>query len=154
MTKLSECRYYPEAALVNRDLVPLTRERRAIDCGDAPTIEAFAGALVSMRQGDGVLKCARVSAYAIKAYELVRAGRWDELLRLCRFLRDPVLWTLLAALAIKSAQLDKAEAAFAAIEQVRDDCISMHGYALISALGLGISINDTIIRTSIPQRWQ
>ena len=45
--------------------------------------------------------------------------RWDQVLQLCRFLKDRTLWACLAALAVKVQQLDKAEAAFAAIDQAR-----------------------------------
>ena len=110
--------YYPEALLLNRDLVALTRERKEVNFGRAPHIEAFAAALVTVRQSDGVRKSTSVSPYATKLFDLLRAGRWDAALKLCRLLHDRMLWSCLAASSIKHNQLDKAEAAFAAIDQV------------------------------------
>lgn len=41
------------------------------------------------------------------------------MLQLCRFAKERVAWAACAALALKAQQLTTAEAAFAAIEQVR-----------------------------------
>ena len=74
---------------------------------------------MSIRQSDGVRKATTVSPYAMKLYELVRSGRWDAALKLCRMLKDRMLWSCLAGTSIKHNQLDKAEAAFSAIDQVQ-----------------------------------
>ena len=42
--------YYPEALIVSRDLVELTREKKEVDFGRAPQIEAFTGAFEIARQ--------------------------------------------------------------------------------------------------------
>jgi len=38
-------------------------------------------------------------------------------MKLCRFVKEPLLWSCLAAISLKVKQLDTAETAFAAIEQ-------------------------------------
>lgn len=38
-------------------------------------------------------------------------------MKLCRFVRQPLLWACLAAISLKVKQLDTAETAFAAIQQ-------------------------------------
>ena len=38
-------------------------------------------------------------------------------MKLCRFVKEPLLWACLAAISLKVKQLDTAETAFAAIEQ-------------------------------------
>ena len=45
--------------------------------------------------------------------------RWEPALQLCRFVKDSVAWACLAALALKAGLLESAEAAFAALGQVR-----------------------------------
>eukprot|EP00892_Ulva_mutabilis_P006133 jgi/Ulvmu1/3892/UM018_0113.1 len=110
--------YCPEAAIAARDLLEVTRERRAALLGASPTIEAFVGAAVSVRQSDGTRIAAAANSHAIKLYSLIQHGRWDAALQLCRFLKLPMLWACLAAAAMKGSHLEHATAAFAAIDQV------------------------------------
>lgn len=67
--------YCPEAAIVARDLVEVTRERRPVSLGMSPTIEAFVGAAVTVRQRDGTRIAAAANSHAIKLYSLIQHGR-------------------------------------------------------------------------------
>jgi len=51
-------------------------------------------------------------------YDLVSAGRWEDSLHVCRFVKDRVLWSSLASMAIAGRHLDTAEAACAALDEV------------------------------------
>lgn len=41
--------------------------------------------------------------------------RWNEALKLCRFVKDDSLWACLAGMAVNSKHLETAETAYAAI---------------------------------------
>jgi hypothetical protein len=75
--------FYPEAALSNRDLIDMTRDRKAVSFGISPTIEAFAGCRVTIRQRDGTRKAASISAHALKLFSLVQRARCDFWLSPC-----------------------------------------------------------------------
>merc|ERR1711988_1570290 len=45
-------------------------------------------------------------------------GRWDEAVRLCRFVKRPEMWACLAAMALQKGNLDSAEVALAAVDEV------------------------------------
>jgi hypothetical protein len=51
-------------------------------------------------------------------YELARASRWGEAMRLCRHQKSRVLWGCLAAQALSKKQLDTAEQALAELDEV------------------------------------
>ena len=48
-------------------------------------------------------------------------ARWDDAVRLCRFVKDPSLWSCLAAMSAYAKDLSTAEVAYAAIDEVRND---------------------------------
>lgn len=58
------------------------------------------------------------SPYLLMLYDLITAGEWDKATRLCRFIKDPSVWATLAAMAMASKELNCAEVAFAAIEEL------------------------------------
>lgn len=67
--------YCPEAAITARDLVEVTHERRAAPLGTAPTIAAFSGSALTIRQSDGTRVAAMANCHAIKLYSLIQHGR-------------------------------------------------------------------------------
>lgn len=82
--------------------------------GPLLTVTSFAGPRVTVQRGDGAIVCANVSAYAPVLHECVAAAKWDEAVRLCRFVKSQPLWSALAAMAIAARHLDSAEVALAA----------------------------------------
>nr|XP_032834382.1 intraflagellar transport protein 80 homolog isoform X1 [Petromyzon marinus]XP_032834383.1 intraflagellar transport protein 80 homolog isoform X1 [Petromyzon marinus] len=109
----------PAAAFADPGLAPATvRHRDAPELGKCPRVLSFLGARVSVRRADGALLSVPVSPYPGALHGLVAAQRWDHALRLCRFVKDPALWACLAALAVRSRELETAEAAYAAIGEV------------------------------------
>jgi intraflagellar transport protein 80 len=51
-------------------------------------------------------------------YEFVSGSRWEEAVRLCRFVKRETLWACLAAMALHGRHLETAEIALAAIQEV------------------------------------
>ena len=60
--------------------------------------------------------CRAVAGYC--RYEFVGGRRWEEAVRLCRFVKSQPLWTCLAGMSLHHQHLDTAEIALAAISEV------------------------------------
>lgn len=105
----------------------------------------FFGSRVTVRRADGALVTASVNLYppvlyvfglpglrvamwlhgfltkgdaCPTRYEFVGGRRWEEAVRLCRFVKSKPLWTCLAGMSLHRQHLDTAEIALAAIDQV------------------------------------
>jgi len=110
---------YPNVVFVDKDLLPATTTSKAGDMfGKLPQIHTFFGTRVTVRRADGALLTANVGVYPPLLYEFVRGSRWEEAVRLCRFVKAPDLWAALAAMAINEKHLHTAEIALAAINEV------------------------------------
>lgn len=112
--------YYPNAAFVDRDLLPATTDEEDVQelFGKVPQISAFFRNRLTVRRADGALIAHAVSSYVAMLHRLVGEGRWEESLRLCRFVKDRKLWGCMAVMAIQGRQLDMAEVALAALTEV------------------------------------
>lgn len=62
--------------------------------------------------------CGRIAWGLQTLNELVQAGQWEQSVRLCRFVKDRVLWANLAVMALEARELDSAEIAYAALDEV------------------------------------
>ena len=60
----------------------------------------------------------RVSPYPTILQNYVSKTSWDDAVRLCRFVKDAALWASLAAMATAAKELNTAEIAYAAINEV------------------------------------
>ena len=98
--------------------------------GPLATIVSFAGPRVTLQRGDGAIVAANVSAYAPVLHECVAGAKWDEAVRLCRFVKSPALWSALAAMAVAARHLDSAEVALAACLAVDKLAFILHVKAL------------------------
>mmetsp|Transcript_10377 Transcript_10377/g.19632 ORF Transcript_10377/g.19632 Transcript_10377/m.19632 type:complete len:756 (+) Transcript_10377:193-2460(+) len=111
--------YYPGAMFVDKDLVGKTKFiKEASEFGKVPKIAYFQGARATIRRSDGTLITANVSHYPLLLYDYVNALQWDKAVRLCRHVKDTCLWACLAAMAIHHKDLNTAEVAFAAINEM------------------------------------
>eukprot|EP00741_Cyanophora_paradoxa_P010393 tig00020531_g10051.t1 len=111
--------FYPSVAYVDRGLLEATRsDVDASEFGKGAHIGSFSGNRLAIRRADGAQLAAQVSPYPGFLYELVERLDWERAVRLCRFARDPMLWALLAAMALNGRELGTAEMAYAAIEHV------------------------------------
>mmetsp|Transcript_32401 Transcript_32401/g.30905 ORF Transcript_32401/g.30905 Transcript_32401/m.30905 type:complete len:777 (-) Transcript_32401:82-2412(-) len=111
--------YNPFVAFTDKDLVPLTTSSaEAKEFGRSAQIISYTGNRVSVRKVDGAILFAATSSDISLLYELTRAGRWDESLRLCRHQKSPPLWVSLASAALGKKQLDTAEICLAEINEV------------------------------------
>jgi len=110
--------YYPNVVFVDRDLLPGTAaEKDATDFGKVPQITAFCGNRASVRRADGAVLTTCVAPHTPMLYRLAAANRWEEAIRLCRFVKDEKLWGCLAAMSLQNRQLDTAEVALASLNE-------------------------------------
>lgn len=114
--------YYPSVVFVDRELLAKTRsakEDAGEEFGRNDQITDFFGTRVGVRRGqDGALLTFSVSPYPNLLFGHVGKNDWDGATRLCRFIRDDCLWGILAALSVKAGELNTAEVAYAALNEV------------------------------------
>jgi len=119
--------YYPNVVFVDKDLVAETKEvHDAVDFGKTPTFVSFSGSRVVSRRTDGTQIVTGISPFPALLYENVSAGNWEHAIRLCRFVKDAPLWACLAAMSIYGRELNAAEVAYAAIDQVEKVQFILH----------------------------
>mmetsp|Transcript_310 Transcript_310/g.731 ORF Transcript_310/g.731 Transcript_310/m.731 type:complete len:819 (+) Transcript_310:456-2912(+) len=113
--------YYPQVAWVDQDLLAdtTTEEETPALAAKQPQIVSFADTLVTVRTQNGSLVTSSVSRYPSLLHKLVLDERkWEDAIRLCRFVNQKFLWAILAGMALKMTHLDTAEIALAATEHV------------------------------------
>ena len=111
--------YYPNEIYGDKELLAKTKYvKQDSDFGKSANIVIFTGSKALVRRSDGALVTVSTSPYPLMLYELVTSGQWDKATRLCRFIKDPSIWASLAAMAMASKELNTAETAFAAIDEV------------------------------------
>ena len=82
-----------------------------------PVINSFLKNSISVRRADGSLVTTGVSPYPAILHGYAISGHWDDATKLCRFVKDQVLWACLAGMAVHARHLDTAEVAYAAIQE-------------------------------------
>ncbi|XP_075058171.1 intraflagellar transport protein 80 homolog [Mixophyes fleayi] len=111
--------YYPNVAYVDKDLLPKTViEKDGSEYSKSPQIVSFVGNTVTIRRSDGSLVHVNISPYPAIIHDYVTASKWNEALRLCRFVKEQSTWACLAAMAIANKEMSTAEIAYAAIGEI------------------------------------
>uniref|UniRef100_A0A061RJ59 Intraflagellar transport protein 80-like n=1 Tax=Tetraselmis sp. GSL018 TaxID=582737 RepID=A0A061RJ59_9CHLO len=111
--------YYPEVVYTDRDLLPVTRTSRELpEAGKMASLEGFCGGWAAVRRSDGARLACAVAPQPILLHRHVSAGEWAKATRLCRHVKDPALWACLAAMAVNAGELNTAEVAYSALEEV------------------------------------
>jgi intraflagellar transport protein 80 len=111
--------YYPEAVFTDAELLPATRTARELpEVGRLASVESFTGNWVVLRRSDGARATIAVPPHPLLLYRHTAAGEWDKAIRLCRFVKDRPLWGCLAAMALNGSELNTAEVAYSALDEV------------------------------------
>jgi len=111
--------FYPSAAYVDGDLLRLATEHKdGGEFGKLPEITSFYGTRAQVRRADGAVTQTAVSPTPAMLCEFVGGGKWEEAVRLCRFVKSDALWAALAAMALQGRHLETAEIALAALKEV------------------------------------
>ncbi|XP_076064271.1 intraflagellar transport protein Oseg5 [Oratosquilla oratoria] len=110
--------YYPAVVYVDKDLLSLTlTQKDSSEFGKNAMVDSFVDNNAVVRRADGSLISSNVSPYPSLLHSYVSVGRWEDAVRLCRFVKDDAVWSSLAAMAIYAKDLATAEVAYAAINQ-------------------------------------
>eukprot|EP00039_Didymoeca_costata_P029945 m.27168 g.27168 ORF g.27168 m.27168 type:complete len:762 (+) comp7870_c0_seq1:224-2509(+) len=111
--------FFPTVAFIDPEILSKTRfERDASEYGKAPIITQFSGNTCTLKRTDGAMMLVNILPYPSMLYKHVNARNWDDAIRLCRVVKNPTLWACLAAMAAVEKELNAAEIAYAAIEEV------------------------------------
>lgn len=114
--------YLPAVMYVDRDLLADTKYIR--DDGTSEftrndQIHDFSTTRIFVRRGsDGALLAFGVSPYPSLLFAHLDNNDWDSATRLCRFLEDRALWSILAAVAIRSSELNTVGVAYGALQEL------------------------------------
>ncbi|EGW14558.1 Intraflagellar transport protein 80-like [Cricetulus griseus] len=111
--------YYPNTIYVDREILPKTLyERDASEYSKNPHIVSFVGNQVTIRRADGSLVHVSISPYPAILHEYVSSSKWEDAVRLCRFVKEQSMWACLAAMAVANRDMITAEIAYAAIGEI------------------------------------
>ncbi|XP_075793939.1 intraflagellar transport protein 80 homolog isoform X1 [Pelodiscus sinensis] len=111
--------YYPNTVYVDKDLLPKTLyEKDASEFSKNPQILCFMGNQVTIRRADGSLIHLNISPYPAILHEYVSGSKWEDAVRLCRFVKDQTMWACLAAMAVSNKDMTTAEIAYASIGDI------------------------------------
>lgn len=111
--------YYPNTVYVDKDLLPKTLyEKDASEFSKASEVVSFVGNHITIRRADGSLLHLHISPYPAILHGYSGSSRWEDGLRLCRFVQDQTLWACLAAMAVAKQDMTTAEIAYAAIGEI------------------------------------
>ena len=114
--------YLPAVMFLDRDLLADTRYVRDDGNGEFTRndqIQDFSTTRIHVRRGsDGALLAFGVSPYPSLLFGHLASNDWESATRLCRFLGDRALWSILAAVAVKNAELTTAGVAYGALQEL------------------------------------
>ncbi|XP_044885548.1 intraflagellar transport protein 80 homolog isoform X2 [Mauremys mutica] len=111
--------YYPNTVYVDKDLLPKTLyEKDASEFSKNPQIVQFVGNQATIRRADGSLIHLNISPYPAILHEYVSSSKWEDAVRLCRFVKDQTMWACLAAMAVANKDMTTAEIAYASIGDI------------------------------------
>ena len=111
---------YPNAVYLEKEILDGCRyEKDASDVGSNCQILNFTGSLCNILKSDGSLCSKSITPYARLLLDLlVYQDGIERGLKLCRYVKDKVLWTAFSAICINYREIQIAETAVAAIDEV------------------------------------
>ena len=111
--------YYPTTPFIDKDLIPSTQMTLDnIEVGRSGEIVAYTASRICIRKVDGAMLFSSTPTDIDLLYELGRAGRWNECVRLCRHQKSDLLWATLAAMSLNKKHLDTVETCLAELNEV------------------------------------
>lgn len=118
---------YPNAIYADKDLLPrVIEERDSREFGKRPQILQFSENQLVMRRSEGSLVTTAIAPYPSILHGYVASAKWEDAVRLCRFVKEDMLWACLAAMAAYSKELSTAEVAYAALKEADKIQYIMH----------------------------
>lgn len=125
---------YPNAIYIDKELLDGSKyEKDATEIGRNCQIISFSGSLCNILKSDGSLCHKAITPYANILLNLLNyQDGIEKALKLCRYVKDKILWTAFSSICINYSEIPVAETALAAIDEVDkvgfiDKIISMKG---------------------------
>jgi intraflagellar transport protein 80 len=111
---------YPNAVYLEKEILDGCKyEKDASDVGSNCQIQNFTGSICNILKSDGSLCSKSITPYAGLLLDLlVYQDGIEKGLKLCRYVKDKVLWTAFSAICISNREIQIAETAVAAIDEV------------------------------------
>jgi intraflagellar transport protein 80 len=111
---------YPNAVYLEKEILDGCKyEKDASDIGNNCQILNFTGSICNILKSDGSLCSKCITPYAGLLLDLlVYQDGIEKGLKLCRYVKDKVLWTAFSAICISNREIQIAETAVAAIDEV------------------------------------
>jgi len=111
---------YPNAVYLEKEILDGCKyEKDASDIGSNSQILNFTGSICNILKSDGSLCSKSITPYAGLLLDLlVYQDGIEKGLKLCRYVKDKVLWTAFSAICISNREIQIAETAVAAIDEV------------------------------------
>ncbi|EFJ21330.1 hypothetical protein SELMODRAFT_107193, partial [Selaginella moellendorffii] len=110
--------YCPLAAFVDRDLLHRVKVIKECDLGKNPKIRSFVTSSCILRRTDGAIVSSYICPYPFVLFQHVNSRQWEYAAQLCRFVKEDLLWACLATMAVDAQELNIAEEAYAALDEV------------------------------------
>jgi intraflagellar transport protein 80 len=93
--------YSPATVFIDNDILELCKHSRdSTQIGHLSQIVSFTNSVVTIRRKDGALVSESVSPYPFILYELCSKLKWEKAIKLCRYVKEPMLWACLATAAL------------------------------------------------------
>lgn len=111
---------YPNAIYLEKDILDGSRyEKDASDVGRNCQIQSFSGSFCNILKSDGSICSKTITPYAGILLNLLNfQDGLERALKLCRYVKDKVLWTAFSAICINYGEIQIAETAVASIDEV------------------------------------
>jgi len=110
--------FYPNIAFIDENLQTMTTTVKEVpELGRLPQIVNYYETQVTIRRRDGGVVTVANSPYPTILLDFCEKGKWEKATKLCRFVKEHLLWACLAAASLKQKKLESAETAFAVIEE-------------------------------------
>jgi len=110
--------FYPNIIFVDRNLLNRTLlEKDSSEFGKHAVVVSFVNNSIGVRRADGSLVATGVPPYPAILHQYVRSGHWENATKICRFVKETILWACLAGMAVTAKQLNTAEIAYTNLQE-------------------------------------
>lgn len=111
--------YYPNVVYVDKGLTEQTSTTTdASNFGKSPRFISFLESTCTIRRSNGAILVTSILSSPSILYKYANDTEWDKCIRLCRFVGEPMMWGVLAAMALNAQDLETAEQALSEIDEV------------------------------------
>lgn len=101
--------FYPNVAFIDESLLNMTTTYKEVpELGRLPQVVNYYETQVTIRRRDGGVITVASSPYPTILLDFCEKGKWEKATKLCRFVKEPLLWACLAAASLKNKKLESA----------------------------------------------